>query len=93
MDRQKRTRREQAVTWVGWEERAALAVDDLLHSRHVWRDGRGHDPQARHHGVDGRDSSHHPKSRVEIWVGERRRRSEEGGDTLFSHMHQGKLAE
>lgn len=60
------TKHKQTVTWVRWEESAALAVDDLLHGRHVRRDGRWDDPQTWHHGVDRRDSSHHSKSIIKI---------------------------
>lgn len=61
-----RDKHEQTVTWVRWEESAALAVDDLLHGRHVRRDGRWDNSQTWHHGVDRRNSSHHSKSRIKI---------------------------
>lgn len=64
-DRNRRKNKE-ILTWVRWEKSAAFAVNDLLHSRHVWRDGGWDYPQAWHHGVDWRDSSHHPKSRIKI---------------------------
>lgn len=58
-----------ALTWVGREQGAALAVNDLLNDGHVLRDGRGHNAKAWHHGVHGGDARHHAEAGVKICRG------------------------
>ena len=59
------------LTGVGRKQCAALAVDDLLDNRHVLGEGRGHQAQARNHGIYGGNASHQPEIGVKIWSQER----------------------
>lgn len=59
------------LTGVGGKQGAALAVDDLLNKWHFLRDRCGHHTEARHHGIKGRNSSHHTEVGIKIWRQER----------------------
>ncbi len=59
------------LTGVGWKQRAALAVDDLLDNCYILGQGWGRQAQAGHQGIYGGDASHQPETGVKIWSQER----------------------
>lgn len=59
------------LTWVGGEQGAALAVDDLLDNGHVLGERRGPHTEAGHHGIQGVNSSHHAEAGIKLCVSRR----------------------
>ena len=55
------------LTGVGRKQGAALAVDDLLNKWHILGEGGGHHTEARHHWIQGGNSSHHAEVWIKIW--------------------------